>query len=178
LQVPLYNDFTALTAFQTAAKLGDELGANYWMARTNHGANIQNAVDYAMSQASKVKGKEDITELAPHVAAAAAAYGDSPEKKYATFLKNNVPSYQTQSFWFYDQPGAFPNAAPAQKLRRDESNASLATVPVDWCLCDEFPGACETVDGKKAVVLDNGIYAKCDDLRELYGVETNVPVVE
>ncbi|TFK57338.1 chondroitin AC/alginate lyase [Heliocybe sulcata] len=101
-----------LEAMITNAKLGDELGLNFWRAKSKYGATIQTAVDYAMAQNPK---GEDITELAPHVAAVAAAYGD-PTGKYGSFLRRTMPDYQSQSFWFYDQPQALPNS-PASRLK-------------------------------------------------------------
>lgn len=101
-----------LEAMITNAKLGDELGMNFWKAKSKYGATIQTAVDYAMAQNPK---DEDVTELAPHVAAVAAAYGD-PSGKYAAFLRRIVPDYQGQPFWYYDQAQALPNS-PGARLR-------------------------------------------------------------
>ncbi|KAK0553362.1 hypothetical protein OC846_002522 [Tilletia horrida] len=67
------------------AKMADNLAMNMWSAKTEKGATIQTAVDYAMTLDP---GDEDITELAPHVAAVAAAYGD-PTGKYAKWLAND-----------------------------------------------------------------------------------------
>ncbi|KZT30352.1 chondroitin AC/alginate lyase [Neolentinus lepideus HHB14362 ss-1] len=101
-----------LEAMITNAKLGDELGLNFWRAKSNYGATIQTAVDYAMAQDPK---EEDITELAPHVAAVAAIYGD-PIGKYAAFLQRSMPKYRSQPFWFYDQPKV-PSNSPSSRLK-------------------------------------------------------------
>jgi len=163
-----------LEALITNAKLGDQLGKNYWTAKTRYGATIQTAVDYLMTLDPK---SEDVTEAAPHVAAAAAAYGDS-NGKYAAFLKKTMDSYQTQPFWYYNQPEAFTKARGAQKQRREDAGARNTS------LADTVPFVCpptELVDGKKVVVLDNDVYAGCSELEPYYMGEAllgSSPVVE
>ena len=88
------------------AKLADNLALNMWSAVSSSGATIQTAVDYLMTLDA---GDEDVTELAPHVAAVAAAYGD-PEGKYAAWLSdsnNTGDEDETQSWHFYNNPSAF-----------------------------------------------------------------------
>ena len=88
------------------AKLADNLALNMWSAQSSGGATIQTAVDYMMTLDAS---DEDITELAPHVAAVAAAYGD-PDGKYATWLSSsdNTGDEGLQQSWrFYDNPSAF-----------------------------------------------------------------------
>jgi hypothetical protein len=103
------------------AKLADNLGLNMWSARSDDGATIQTAVDYAMTLDA---GDEDVTELAPHVAAVAAAYGD-PTGKYARWLadeNNSGDPDAIQSWRFYDSADALysspsaGNTASSQKF--------------------------------------------------------------
>ncbi|KDN41150.1 chondroitin AC/alginate lyase [Tilletiaria anomala UBC 951] len=87
------------------AKLADNLALNMWSATTSKGATIQSAVDYLMTLDP---GDENITELAPHVAAVASAYGD-PDGKYAAWLSNSDNTGDddnSQSWRFYDNSAA------------------------------------------------------------------------
>ncbi|KDQ63783.1 hypothetical protein JAAARDRAFT_189320 [Jaapia argillacea MUCL 33604] len=104
-----------LEAMITNAKLGDQLGYNFWSYRSKYGATIQTAVDYVMAQDPK---GEDATEIVPHVATVAAAYGD-PKGKYGAFMQRTMNSYKDQPFWFYDQTSAFPNS-PAARVSSKE----------------------------------------------------------
>ncbi|CEH12691.1 Chondroitin AC/alginate lyase [Ceraceosorus bombacis] len=97
-----------LEALITNAKLADNMGLNMWSARAESGATIQTAVDYTMTLDAGMTG-EDVTELAPHVAAVAAAYGD-PSGKYAKWLEdenNSGDPDMNQSWRFYNDPDAF-----------------------------------------------------------------------
>ena len=99
-----------ISAVQTNAKLADQLGVNIWTTINQHGATIQTAVDYAMSL--QPAASESKAELAPHVAAVRAAYGD-PSGKYLNYLQTYQPDYRQREYWFFDQPTAFwlaPNA--------------------------------------------------------------------
>ncbi|KAJ6519628.1 chondroitin AC/alginate lyase [Mycena sanguinolenta] len=155
-----------LEALITNAKLGDQMGLNFWTVESKYGATIQSAVDYAMKQDPK---HEDVTEIFPHVAAAAGAYGD-PSGKYAAFLKKMDPQCETQPYWYYDQPEAFP--AGAQKGRREDEDTrdtSLVNAGTFECPCLELPdGACVAVDGTEAVVLDDDVFATCHELEPFY----------
>lgn len=71
-------------------------------------------------------GKEDPSELVPHVAAVAAAYGD-PSGKYQNFMKKYQPDYKQRAFWYYDQTNALPNS-PAGKASRGEGTVKEADV--------------------------------------------------
>lgn len=74
---------------------------------------------------SKNPGKEDVDDILPHVAAAAAAYGD-PTKKYAAFLQKTAPSYRTLPFFYYDQTKALTNAPSSKSSgKRDGSSEAL-----------------------------------------------------
>lgn len=114
---------------------------------------------------------EDITELLPHVAAVAAAYGD-PKGKYAAFLTKTMADYKTRPFWFYNQtPGLSSSpAAAAHKRRtmwaREDTAGQLQqseTQPVDFICPEVFRKESE-------VELDNGIFVTCDELRQFYDV--------
>ncbi|KAI0704924.1 alginate lyase-domain-containing protein [Cytidiella melzeri] len=106
-----------LEAMIANAKMGDQLGLNLWAAKSKYGATIQTALDYVMGVNPK---SEDMSDIFPHVAAVAAAYGD-PKGKYAAFLQKNDPNYQSQPFWFYDQSAALPNSPAGKTKRSDES---------------------------------------------------------
>ncbi|EPQ60850.1 chondroitin AC/alginate lyase [Gloeophyllum trabeum ATCC 11539] len=145
-----------LEAMITNAKLGDELGMNFWKAKSKYGATIQTAVDYAMAQNPK---DEDVTELAPHVAAVAAAYGD-PSGKYAAFLRRIVPDYQGQPFWYYDQAQALPNS-PGARSSNPSAGDSSGGSPVSF--------QCPAVfDLGEDVEIDDGVFVTCDQLRPFY----------
>ncbi|KAJ3517366.1 hypothetical protein NLJ89_g537 [Agrocybe chaxingu] len=158
-----------LEALITNAKLGDELGIDLWSSKSKYGATIQKALDFLLALDPK---NEDISEVFPHVAAVAAAYGD-PKGTYATYLKKKVPSYQSKSYWFYDQASALPHS-PASKNRarsvmwRREDAVAVAAAPVtagDVKVPFECPAAFQDVT---KVEIDDGIYVTCDDLRPFY----------
>ncbi|KAJ6574913.1 alginate lyase-domain-containing protein [Mycena capillaripes] len=157
-----------LEALITLAKMGDQLGVDFWTAKSKYGATIKDAVDYLIKQDPKT---EDVTEAVPHVAAVAAVYGD-PDGKYAAFLGSTMSDYKTQPFWYYDQPGAFTQAPGAQRHKRDTDVASA--VPFDCPFDDVLP------NGERGAELDNDIYASCVQLKPLYEGQTpvnNNPVV-
>ncbi|EJD37964.1 chondroitin AC/alginate lyase, partial [Auricularia subglabra TFB-10046 SS5] len=107
------------------ARLGDQLGLNFWSAKTRYGATIQTAVNYLMPRAGNTDDLQ-MGELAPHVATVAAAYGD-PQGKYAKFLNNAYGSgYTGQRWWYFDQTAALPNSPLAQAIASSIS-ASLAS---------------------------------------------------
>ncbi|KAE8221879.1 hypothetical protein CF319_g4834 [Tilletia indica] len=95
-----------LEALIANAKMADNLAMNMWSARTEKGATIQTAVDFTMTLDAE---DEDVTELAPHVAAVAAAYGD-PTGKYARWLANskNTGDPENKAGWrVYNDKMAF-----------------------------------------------------------------------
>ncbi|KAJ6604459.1 chondroitin AC/alginate lyase [Mycena vulgaris] len=152
-----------LEAMITMAKLGDQLGINFWAAQSRYKSTIQTALDFVMKQDPK---DEDVTEVLPHVAAIAAAYGD-PTGKYAAFLGQTTPGdYKSQSFWFYDQPGAFTttnsNSRKAQTKQRRDPGIVASSIPFE-CPADEL-----LPDGEEGVLLDDGVYATCAELEPLY----------
>ncbi|KAI0670017.1 chondroitin AC/alginate lyase [Trametes maxima] len=176
-----------LEAMITNAKLGDQLGMNFWTAKSKYGATIQTALDYTMGLDPK---GEKIDDIFPHVAAVAAAYGD-PQGKYAAFLQKRGSNYASQPFWFYDQSSALPNspAGGRSKHRRDdalvEGGVANATALVETA-SDAAQGAtAKTLDevnggeadfvcpavfrDEKETELDDGIYTTCDALKPFYG---------
>lgn len=145
-----------------------------WTSKSKYGATIQTAVDYAMKQNPE---DEEVSDLIPHVAAVAAAYGD-PKGKYKAFLQKNKSNYQSQSFWFYDQTAALPNSPAASKNKRDIDDAlsqgtnetlvsaeSLAAAVEGGIIPFECPAAF-AVDPQVAV--EDGLFVTCDQLAPYY----------
>ncbi|KAJ7169688.1 chondroitin AC/alginate lyase [Mycena filopes] len=163
-----------LEAMVTLAKIGDELGLNCWTIKSKFGATIQTAVDYAMTVNPK---GEDVTELGPHVAAIAAAYGDT-KGKYVSFLKDKTPDYRQQMWWHSNQPEALKQAPVHQKGKREDAGdaqTGVAAVPFKFdCvgLLGKYMGADQRIQ------LDNNIWATCGDLEGpfMYG-STVTPLV-
>ncbi|GJE86013.1 chondroitin AC/alginate lyase-like protein [Phanerochaete sordida] len=176
-----------LEAMITNAKLGDQLGQNFWTAKSKYGATIQTALDYTMSVNPK---GEDISDIFPHVAAVAAAYGD-PQGKYAAFLQKHNSNYQTQPYWFYDQSAALPNS-PAGKGRKrsdggdgalretgqDPSADTMTYVdPIVPAASQDstIPFECPAVfENAPAVELEDGLYVTCDQLKPFF--QTAAPI--
>ncbi|KAF8898582.1 alginate lyase-domain-containing protein [Infundibulicybe gibba] len=153
-----------LEALITNAKLGDQLGLNLWSAKSKYGGTIQTAVDYTMRVGTKT---EDITELAPHVAAVAAAYGD-PSGKYSAYLRRILPNYQSKPFWYYDQTAAISNSPAAKKRpiaqRREEPEVETSDFGVFGFECPEvFKWADE-------VELEDDLFVTCEMLRPFYEI--------
>lgn len=182
-----------LEAMITAAKLGDYLGIDFWTAKTKNGATIQKAVDFTME---KDPGSEPIDNIFPHVAAAAAAYGD-PGARYTSFLQRHKSKYRSDRFWLYDQTKALKMApATRQTRRRDIYDQLWRRRSERWAkrdqpdtsssLGDDLDGAtdiqaggspkdksveieCPAVfDNVKEVELDNGLVVTCDQLKPFY----------
>ncbi|KAM5538155.1 hypothetical protein V8D89_008042 [Ganoderma adspersum] len=168
-----------LEAMITNAKLGDQLGMDFWTAKSKYGATIQNAVDYTMAINPK---NEDITDIFPHIAAVAAAYGD-PQGKYSAFLRSKAQGYTTEAFWFYDQSAALPHSPAGQSKRRrdhdigfdrtepNEPSAEddMATDAIKDVSPGDIPFECpEAFTAAKAVELEDGIFVTCDELKPYY----------
>ncbi|KAL5501024.1 hypothetical protein ACEPAH_9411 [Sanghuangporus vaninii] len=174
-----------LEAMITNAKLGDQLGLNFWTTKSKYGANIKDALDFVLA---KGPGNEDIADIFPHVAAIAAAYGD-PNGKYASYLKQKDPRYQVSAYYFYDQPAALTRAPASPKSKAEQeilglaeqledfedlaqsleateqptpTSLPIATPTIPW----ECPVAFAT---QTRVELDDGVYVTCDELKPLYG---------
>lgn len=150
-------------SFQTNAKLGDALGLNLWTARSKYGATIQTAVNFVMSTNPK---NEDVTEILPHVAAVAAAYGD-PKGKYAAFLRKTDPNYQAKPYWFYDQTEALLSSPAATTSKRSTIWAREDLVPtVDG---PDIPFECpEVFNTATEVELDNDVWTTCSLVEPYY----------
>ena len=159
--------------------MGDQLGLNLWTAKSKYGATIQTALDYTMNVNP---GSEDISDIFPHVAAVAAAYGD-PKGKYAAFLQKHISSYKSQTFWFYDQTAALPRSPAAGKSKRDDIDGQPDVQmgsTVDTPAGDSTsPGAtspniqfeCPAVfDNALKTELEDGLFVGCDDLRPFYEI--------
>lgn len=168
--------------WQTNAKLGDQLGMDFWTTKSKYGATIQTALDYVMTIGPK---SEDITDIFPHVAAVAAAYGD-PQGKYSAFLSSKAQGYNTQAFWFYDQTAALSHSPAGQsKHRRDhdisfdntghsngtsaEGVATDAMGAVNPKDLDDVSFECpEVFETAKEVELEDGLFVTCDELKPYY----------
>ncbi|KZT06856.1 chondroitin AC/alginate lyase [Laetiporus sulphureus 93-53] len=170
-----------LEAMITNAKIGDQLGLNLWSAKSKYGATIQTALDYVMGLSP---GSEAVSDIFPHVAAVAAAYGD-PKGKYAAFLQKQVSTYKSTPFYFYDQTAALPNSPAAHSTHKrgvdERLGETLSTVSgtEDFVkdaaitaadIAFECP-AVFTVSPR--VEIDNGIYVTCDELKPFY--EISIP---
>ncbi|KAI0936209.1 hypothetical protein AcV5_004405 [Taiwanofungus camphoratus] len=168
-----------LEAMITNAKMGDQLGLNLWSNKSKYGATIQTALDYTMGLDPK---DEDVSDIFPHVAAVAAAYGD-PKGKYAAFLQKQVSTYQSMPFWFYDQTSALPNSPAAKsahtrEIREDVVEESLAAVPDvveavagTVSAAESIPFACpEVFASAPEVEIEDGLFVTCDELKPFYEI--------
>ncbi|KAJ7630744.1 chondroitin AC/alginate lyase [Roridomyces roridus] len=154
-----------LEALLTLAKLGDYLGRKYWTTQTRYKATIQSAVDFLITLDPK---NEDGTEACPHVAAAAAAYGD-PKGAYAKFLKKTCPDWNSQPTSFYDQSSALKNAPTNQKHKRIEMPLGNTDDPIPDFKCPlEQPVPGLPTPPKSCVTLSDGVCAPCDELKPYY----------
>ena len=133
-----------------------------WTAKTRYGATIQTATNFLMTTNP---GSEDVTELYPHVASVAAAYGD-PTGKYLAFLKQGDPSYTSRAYWFYSQPGALRGASAGNQQKRNDSpsrEAKQQGSPVGYSVV--MPAAFRVSD---KIQLDEGVFVTWDDLKGYY----------
>jgi hypothetical protein len=106
-----------LEALIVNLKLGDQLGLNFWTAKSKYGATVQTAIDYTMRVDPK---NEDPKELVPHVLLAIAAYGD-PGGKYLNWVKRVMPEYDGKIYHIYNQIDAF---VTTPVVRRQEAAAA------------------------------------------------------
>lgn len=155
--------------------MGDQLGVNFWTAKSKYGATIQTALDYAIAQNVN---SEDVDDIVPHVASIAAAYGD-PKGKYKAFLQSKMSNYQNEAWWFYDQTAALPNSPAAGKVKRAEGSAKhgdgekddAAPVPhIDF----ECPAVFKDTP---RVELEDGLFVTCDELKPLYEIAPNPDII-
>jgi hypothetical protein len=142
-------------------------------------------------------GSESVSNIIPHVAAAAAAYGD-PGSKYTAFLQKHDSGYKSERFWLYDQTSAL-KMAPATQQKRELDNGPKHQPSVRWTKRDQpettpapsddvadgvdsqSPGKNNTISGNEItfkcpavfnevteVELDNGLFVTCDQLKQFY----------
>ncbi|CCM00920.1 uncharacterized protein FIBRA_02966 [Fibroporia radiculosa] len=174
-----------LEAMITNAKMGDQLGLNLWTAKSKYGATIQTALDYVMGLDPK---GEDVSDIFPHVAAVAAAYGD-PKGKYAAFLEKQISTYKNTPFWFYDQSSAIPNSPAAQSTHKrqvDELDdnldrtTSFVARPEEMVLdvvneVAQIPFECPAAFANApAIEVDDDIWVTCAELKPLYEIYTSI----
>ncbi|ORY29370.1 alginate lyase-domain-containing protein [Naematelia encephala] len=104
---PFHARCTNIEAMILNAKLGASLNLDFWSVRSSQGATIRS---------------EDANELLPHVAAVAAAYGDE-DGRYRSFLDSSGVDYESQIWWFFDQPEAVRNIKQSKrKLQATEKS--------------------------------------------------------
>lgn len=165
--------------FQVNAKLGDYIGLDFWTTKTRYGATIQTAVDFLMNIKEK---SEEISEVYPHIAAIAAAYGD-PYGRYNSALRKGSAAYTRQPYWFYDQASAF-GFSPVAVARRTRSKrqeehvfemdlaqdskvlAGETTRPPHINITDL--GRPATFGENDKVELDEGVFVTWDELRPYF----------
>jgi hypothetical protein len=134
---------------------------------------------------------EPVENIFPHVAAAAAAYGD-PGAKYTTFLQTHESNYKSDRFWLYDQTRAL-KMAPATRKKREVYNKPRYRRSERWVKRDKADTSNPSDDGVTGdvgaqqnttiasgfdcpaafhnvneVELDNGLFVTCDQLKSFY----------
>lgn len=156
-----FGTYSKITCFQVNAKIGDQLGLNLWAVKSRYGATIQTALDYTMKLNPKF---EDVTEILPHVASVAAAYGD-PTGKYAAFLKKTMGDYQNKAFWLYDQTSALSSSPAAQSAKANAVATPGVGVP------DSVPFQCPAIFGTlDRIQIDDDVYVTCEELKPFYEI--------
>ena len=159
---------------------------DFWTKKTRNGATIQQALDFVMAQDPK---KEAVSQIFPHVAAVAAAYGD-PGKKYANFLQAHKSDYKSDRYWVYDQAPAL-KMSPSRRREKRDSRRPLRLKRQDADDLEEYPDGdgivvppetqnntasgkgvaiqCpEAFAGQDEIELDNGVFVTCDQIRPFY----------
>ena len=153
---------------------------------TRNGATIQRALDFTMAQDPK---NEPVSQIFPHVAAIAAAYGDS-DGKYKNFLQVHDSNYKSDRYWLYDQATAL-KMTPARKRQKRESRRPVRWRRQDASDLEEYPDGdgvitppespnntssgesvtfqCpEAFAAQDKIELDNGVFVTCDQVRPFY----------
>jgi len=133
--------------------------------------------------------KEAVSQIFPHVAAVAAAYGD-PEKKYANFLQTHNRNYKSERYWLYDQVPAL-KMSPSRRREKRDSRRPLRWKRQDADSLEEYPDGdgiiappatqndtasgsgmtfqCpEAFEGQEEIELDNGVFVTCNQVRPFY----------
>ena len=134
--------------------------------------------------------KEAVSQIFPHVAAVAAAYGDAG-KKYVNFLQAHDSNYKSGRYWLYDQVPALKMSPSRRREKRDSRR------PLRWKrqdvdgLEEEYPDGDGIVEpsearndtasgngvtfqcpeafaGQDEIELDNGVFVTCDQVRPFY----------
>ena len=159
---------------------------DFWTKKTRNGATIQQALDFTMAQDPK---KEAVSQIFPHVAAIAAAYGD-PGKKYTSFLQAHNSKYKSDRYWLYDQALAL-KMSPSRSREKRDSRRPLRWKRQDMDDSEEYPDGdgiivpsnaqnetaagngvtiqCpEAFAGQEEIELDNGVFVTCDQVRPFY----------
>lgn len=163
---------------------------NFWTAKSKYGATIQTALDYVMGVDPD---DEDISDVFPHVAAVAAAYGD-PKGKYAAFLKKQESDFASQPFWFYDQSSALSNSPASAKVKHRRAARDLlagGAANATQALAADFGGVAQGTMGHvldevssgpipfecpavfqeaKETELEDGLFVTCDMLKPFYEI--------
>ena len=145
---------------QTAAKIGDYLGMDFWTKKTRNGATIQQALDFTMAHDPK---KEAVSQIFPHVAAVAAAYGD-PDMKYANFLQAHRPAYKSDRYWLYDQAPALKMSPLRRRERQDSRRLRWKRQDADDS--EEYPdgvGVIPPAEAQNDTVSRNGVAVQCPE---------------
>lgn len=159
---------------------------DFWTKKTRDGATIQQALDFIMAQDPK---KEAVSQIFPHMAAIAAAYGD-PGKKYTNFLQAHHSDYKSDRYWLYDQVPAL-KMSPSRRRGKRDGRRPLRWKRQDLDDLEEYPdgdgiiappeaqngtasGEDVTVEcpeafaGQNEIELDNGVFVTCDQVRPFY----------
>ncbi|EJC99012.1 chondroitin AC/alginate lyase [Fomitiporia mediterranea MF3/22] len=146
-----------LEAMITNAKLGDQLGLDFWTAKSKFGATIKDALDFVLK---KGPGKEKVSDIFPHVAAIAAVYGD-PGGKYMAYLRKLDSHFMTAPYYYYDQPAAIHHVLEVKQTdSRDDLPSQRPSIP--WECPTVFAAALR-------VQLDDGVFVTCEELKPFYG---------
>lgn len=151
---PLHYRCFNLEALIAIAKIGDQLGMDFWRLQSKYGATIQHAVDYVMGVNPN---GENVDSCFAHVAAAAAVYGD-PDGRYAAFLQEHNRGYKSEPFYFNNQPEAVGQRRTKQQVRSAEE------------MLESIKFECPQVEGMEAIELDYGVFVTCQDLEPFYNL--------
>lgn len=126
---------------------------------------------------TKGPGKEDITDIFPHIAAIAIAYGD-PTGRYTAYLKKNDKRYQEAPYYYYNQAGALTKAPTSKnKVAEDPLDGLAHLAETDVPTPTSVPQATPTIPWEcptafataTEVQLDDGVFVTCDELKHFYG---------
>lgn len=130
-----------------------------WRYKSRSGATIEDAIQFLMSVDPK---DEDVTQAAPLVATAAAAYGD-PDNRYLAFLENISPNYRYKPFWFMNQAQSMEGSRSAKGMGAFSEDALV--VEIDGTVSSELdcPDIFKT-SGPEGCELEPGLFVTCEML--------------